>query len=160
MICFDTNALIWAVESNPPDHVSDHCNRVRAYLERLKDEQTPVMIPVPVLFEFLCKYPREQHEAVRTALAEGFVLFDASPQVASEGAALFHGGQAAAQAAGGVPKQQRKMDLLVAASAIIANAAEIISEDRDYDQLSGGKLKWTKVSDLPLPNPGLYDNVE
>src|SRR4051794_35120242 len=127
MICIDTNALIWAVESNPPPHVSDHCKRIRAYLVRLRDEQTPIILPVPVLFEFLCKYPKEQHEVVRTALAEGFILFDVSPQVASEGAVLFQLGQSAAQAAGGTPKQQRKMDVLVAASAIVAGASEVVS---------------------------------
>lgn len=160
MICLDTNALIWAVEPNPDPAVSDWCKRIRHYLERLRDEQTPVMIPVPVLFEFLCKYPRERHEAVQAALSEGFVLFDATPQVASEAATLFQIGNTTATSSGGHPKQQRKMDLLVAASALVAGVTAVISEDRDYSQLTGGRLTWVKVSSLPLPPAGLFDQAE
>ncbi|HVK16683.1 MAG TPA: PIN domain-containing protein [Fimbriiglobus sp.] len=160
MICLDTNALIWAVEFNSDPAVSDQCKRIRHYLERLRDEQTPVMIPVPVLFEFLCKYPRERHEVHQAARADAFVLFDATPQVASEAAALFQAGNAAAMSSGGQPKQQRKMDLLVAASAIVAGVTEIVSEDRDYSQMTGGRLTWKKVSSLPLPPAGLFDQAE
>jgi hypothetical protein len=115
------------------------------------------MIPVPVLFEFLCKYPREQHDVVQAALSEGFVLFDVTPQVASEAATLFQAGSAIAASSSGQPKQQRKMDLLVAASALVAGVTSVISEDRDYSQMTGGKLSWVRVSSLPLPPAGLFD---
>ncbi len=160
MTCFDTNTLIFAVEPASGPHVSDHCRRVRHLLERLRDEKTPVMLPVLVLCEFLCKYPPEDHERVRSALADDYLLIDVTPQVASQAAVLHHEGCAKALAAGGVPRQQVKYDQLIAATAVVAGAKEVISEDRDYAQLSGGRLKWTKVSDLPLPPPTLLDGLE
>lgn len=153
MICLDTNALIYAVE--PRTGTADWTDRVRHYLERLRDANTPVIIPVPVLFEFLCKYPRDRHDGLRQSLAGGYILFDVTPQVASEAAWLFQ-----TDAGGGTSRQQRKMDLLVAASAVVAGASEVVSEDRDYSQMTAGRLRWQKVSDLPLPPPGLFDRVE
>ena len=62
MICFDKQILIWGVQgTNHPDQASmiERTPRYIAHLERVKEQ---VMIPAPVLAEYLVGFEPADHE--------------------------------------------------------------------------------------------------
>ena len=154
MILLDTNALVYATERQSDPHFADLSGRLKHYLSQLQEQETPVGIPSLALYEYLCKYPVEDHGRIIAALEGNFVILDVGTAIASKAAELFQN-----RPADTGPKQRAKMDTLIAATAIIEGATVVLSEDRDYTALTRGLVETKKPSQLPRPPRGLFDKL-
>ena len=60
MICLDTSPVIWGVQSTANKSQTELISRMGAYLRYLKETRIPIMVPSPVVFEYLVPFNKEE----------------------------------------------------------------------------------------------------
>jgi predicted nucleic acid-binding protein len=163
-VAVDTNALIYGLEGASSDKPEIRLlnQKVRHYLGTLADTSTPVVLPSVALGEFLNKYDERQFDAVIAEMQTGFAIVDPGVKGAKELALILQNKDRVKEAKDVTKRtsQQIKVDAIIAATALAAGAKEILTHDRDYQTLTGGKLKNLEIDDItlpPPPPPSLFD---
>lgn len=89
MICFDTTPLIWGMQDTDPDPAMQmNIERTKAYLAFLAEQKEQIIIPTPVLAEYLVKIPAEDHVNHITQLRDLFLVYPFDERAASLAALL------------------------------------------------------------------------
>jgi len=89
MICFDTTPLIWGMQDTDPHPVTKmNIERTKAYLSSLAEQKERIIIPTPVLAEYLVKIPVADHVDAITQLRDLFLVYPFDERAASVAAHL------------------------------------------------------------------------
>ena len=150
MVCLDTQVVIWGVQGTARESQKPMIARARSYLEYLQKGNRQIMIPAPVLFEYLLGFDSsKQKQRQREIIEKHFFV----PSLDVPSAAL------AAELLGNTEnlktlkkdherrREQVKVDAQIVAIAITHGAAEIISHDPAFSKIAGGKIL---VKEIPV----------
>jgi predicted nucleic acid-binding protein len=155
MICFDTTPLIWGLQTEGPDPITQHnIDRTKAYLQQLAEQKEQIIIPTPVLAEYLVKIPYSEHAEVINQLRDLFKVYPFDERVASFAAHLRT--QASFQTAieqlthdfaltRESARQIVKVDAMVIAVAFTRGASRLVSEDKGMRSLAEGIIEATPI---------------
>ncbi|HTU22500.1 MAG TPA: hypothetical protein VMG10_30965 [Gemmataceae bacterium] len=151
MICFDTQALIWGVQSTGHSGREDIVARARRYIEWLSKSKTPIMIPAPAVTEYLVAFdPDEQQRQLQVIERSFFVAAFDLP--AARMAARILGRRLEMHRIESdhcVRRQQLKVDVFIVATAIVHHAERLISHDAHMGKLAEGtSLQVCEIPDL------------
>ncbi len=149
MICFDTSPVIWGVQGVARPEQSEMIARTRRYIKHLKDQGERIVIPAPVVTEYLAGFPVEEQESQRRAIEDSFVVpaFDlqaaaVAAQLQSDSEALTSMGKMYQ-----VDRRALRIDTQIVAIAITIGAEKIISHDAHMAALAGNQIG---VEEVPV----------
>lgn len=154
IVCLDTHILIWALRDIPPGEEDESGLRAQALLALLEKDKHTVLIPSPVLSEFLLGVEEERQPEIAQEITRRFevVPFDAAAAVAT--ASLWvrkNGGRSLSStvgaSVGNTPRQAIKVDFQILGIAISRRAEVIYSHDRGLKALARGES--VRVEEMP-----------
>lgn len=157
-VALDTTALIFAIEGIRDPARQALGLKVTHLIERLSKAGTPIAVPAVALSEFLVKYREDEVEPLIEQFRANYLVEDFGPKATIILAQILRDKPAvkAARDSASRTGNQIKLDALIAAIALGAGAREIVTRDRDYETLTGGKLKMKLIDDLPSPPADLF----
>jgi predicted nucleic acid-binding protein len=129
--------------------------RIEHLVETLSKQGKKIVIPTPALSELLA-VARKPHEVLAEInSSRWFVIHPFDQRAAIECADLVRAAVSAGRKKGASSTWAKaKFDYQIIAIAMVAGAQIIYSDDRDISQhLREGRIKVTKISELPLPPP-------
>lgn len=157
MICFDTHVLIWGVQGKAKTGQEPLVERARKYIRHLDQSNERVMIPAPVVGEYLVGINGNELATQKELIQRYFFV----PSLDFHAAAI----QAEIevdrdlikrlQAQSGLDRQQLRVDSQIIAIALVNQAEKIISHDPHMRDLAGNRIKVEEIPDIveqmPLP---------
>jgi len=146
MICFDTSPVIWGVQAVARSQQSDMVEQMQAFLRYLQREKIRIMVPTPVVFEYLVPFDQTERAKQLEVMERLFIMpsFDIK---ASLIAADLMGGKKAidsAQQQGG-RRQEIRIDAQIVAIALANGAEKIISHDPHVKTIAQNRIPVEKV---------------
>lgn len=162
MICIDTSVLIWGVQGTSSAGQEEMVERTSRYVRFLAKSNEKVMVPAPVLAEYLAGFPAAKRAEQVVILQRLFFVpaFDAA--CAIKAAAL----QDLAKGHSGPPEVGRrnvvKADTQIAACAMIHNADQIVTgEPEQFAKLcEGAGVRVTAVPNISEQTLLDFDSVD
>jgi len=154
MICLDTAVLIWGVRGFASRTQEHEIERAARYIRWLRMKDKKVMIPCPVLAEYLVgATATELHEMAIFEL--GFEIPPFDIPAARITADLMRDVDLikTIKKDHAVDHQCIKVDAMIIAIAICRRAEKIITSDKDFhvlEKLAGGKVIVSPIPDIPL----------
>lgn len=162
MICFDTGPIIWGVQGKARPGQEDMVARTKRYLRYLRKQKEPIMVPTPVIAEYLIPFgPQEQEKQVR-AFEEGFFVPSFDIRAALVAAQLEHNAKliTAIRRDSNIDRNMLRVDAQIVAIAIVNMAEKIITADPQHlKKLAQGKIAVTEVPDIH-EQPELFEPPE
>lgn len=150
MICFDTGPLIWGVQGQAHAGQEQFVERTKRYIRSLSREKKTIMIPAPVVAEYLIGIPTEKHVQHQELIEKLFYVpsFDLkAARIAAEiendkalMTAIRNGEQ--------LDRQRLRVDVQILATAITNNADMVISNDPHMPTLAGARIKVVEVPEV------------
>lgn len=140
-VCFDTTPLIWGVREDAEDEDFHMIHHTKNYIKSLSDSGHAIMVPSPVVAEYLVGATDTQFHEARI-LRRGFRITDLDARCAELAAKLQRGGIVdAIHDEYGIPKQNIRIDAFIIAIAIENGALKIITNNtEEFKKLSRGKI--------------------
>ena len=150
MICFDTSPVIWGVQGAAKTSQQRMIDRTRRYIRFLATENERIMVPAPVLMEYLVAFKSNEQDHQRQLIEQNFFVpsFDIPAALV---AAQLLGNRAlikAIQKTEKVNPQSLRIDAQIIAIAIVHGASKIISNDPHFSKLADGKIIIQDVPDI------------
>lgn len=151
MICFDTMVLVWGIQGKASPGQEEMVARTRRYIASLRDENEQVLIPAPVVSEYLQHFETEERKRQVRALERHFLLPAFNLPAAYLAAGIAHQRQRSGGGSGeGTTRQAIKTDIQILATAIVNNARLLVTHNlADFEslaKLAGGRIR---ISDVP-----------
>ena len=151
MICFDTTVLIWGVQQKAVPGQEGRVERTKRYIDSLHESNEQIMVPTPVLAEYLQFFDTEERKRQLRTLEKYFFVPAFNLPAAYLAAGLAHKHQAqGGERSDGTSRQELKTDFQIIATAIVNGAALLVTDNlEDFTRLAdlaGGRIK---VSDVP-----------
>ena len=147
MICFDTSVLIWGVQGRARPGQADMVERTRKYIRHLSEKKQQIMVPSPVVQEYLRGFESPLLEEQARLIERSFFVPALDFRAAVLAAQLQPRRDAApSERAEAIDRQSVRVDAQVVAIAIANHAEKIISGDPHLSKLAQG---WIPVEDVP-----------
>ena len=157
MICFDTHVLIWGVQKTAKAGQEHLVERTQRYIRHLDQQNKQIMIPAPVVGEYLSHFNgsdlTKQKELIqRYFFVPSLDIHAAMIQAEIEGDRdlLKH-----IRSGSGLRRQQLRVDSQIIAVALANKAEKIISHDPHMRELAQGRIKIEEIPEIteqmPLP---------
>jgi len=153
MICLDTAIVIWAIQGIEDPQRPDMPLRARRFIENLSEAGVRIMIPSPVVHEFLTGLPTEVKSETIEVLSKMFYIpsFDLSSAVLAAELDANRGEMKEIKSDYGLMRQQIKVDTQIIAIAIMHQATEIVTDDVDhFTRIAKGRIKVSGLPEIPL----------
>ena len=163
IVCMDTAVLIWGVQGVASPGTEAMPSKTRAFLESLAG-QCDILIPTPVLTEFLQKFPKpEQQQYLRDISKIDGIFFHPFDLEASLVAAELQAGRRLRELRRELHADRVcvKTDLMILAIAVVVAADKLITPDvDDYHKLaSSSDYRFPEISNVPdaVSQPNFFD---
>jgi len=143
MICFDTMVVIWAVQETPVPEELEFRKRTVAYLQSLSEKKEDILIPTPVVHEFLVGIPPDKHSDYMAAMEQEFVVGVFDLPAARLAAEIEYGADKPTRRDDRV---RLRVDAQILAIAIVQGASVVITHDQGMASLASGRIR---VMELP-----------
>jgi predicted nucleic acid-binding protein len=163
VVCLDTMILIWGVKKEAAQGQEMRIKDAEAFLKNLEEEGAVVIIPAPVISEVLVRVPPDRVASVAEYMSAHFRVmpFDAPcAVVAAKLRQTIEGSGARKELTdSGRTWRQVKVDIQVAAVAIVHGAACLYSSDGEMAKVACGLIEVkdmprAHVPELPFPIEG------
>lgn len=161
MICFDTGPIIWGVQGKATRGQEHMVSRTKRYIRYLRNQKQAIMVPTPVVAEYLIPFnPQEQQEQVRV-FERGFFIPSFDLPAALVAAELEHdsGLIKAIRRGSDVDRNRLRVDAQILAIAIVNMAEKVITADPHLKSLAQDKIAVTEVPDIH-EQPELFEPSE
>ncbi len=155
MICLDTHVLIWRLGkyARATPGQEEMVDRAERYIEYLQREKIEIMIPTPVLAEYLVgATAQERQEAEVFDIATEVCPFDVPAAVFA--ASLFRETHRIEEMVEehNIAKDCIKVDIMIAAIAVTRKAQKLITEDvKLFKTLVKNQIPVERLPDRPRP---------
>ncbi|HHY38833.1 MAG TPA: type II toxin-antitoxin system VapC family toxin [Clostridia bacterium] len=154
IVCLDTHVLIWGIREEAESGQERMIQRTKAFLSELEREKHTVIIPAPVVMEFLLGVPLERHPDVLESLQKRFrvIPFDVvAASFASEIWLTQFKGRTIPDswrlANPDITKAMLKVDIQLIGIALSRRAEVIYSNDTRMKKLAADRIK---VEEVPV----------
>lgn len=160
MTCFDTTILIWGIQGAAGSEQRGMVARTRRFLEHLQQTGESVIVPAPVLAEYLTGFEPAKQRRQRKILETKFRIpafdIDAAAIAAELGYDVKFLKQVRAEH--NVQRQALKFDVQIIAIAILNGANRIVTNDRGaFQKLAANRIKIVEVPDVPRQQRMAFD---
>ena len=158
MICLDTMILIWGLQKRADPNSQHLIERTQRYLKHLDEENESIMIPSPVITEYLQGFDSPGRARQLANLQNLFFIpsFDL-PSAALAAELLDKAGIKNVRQSSTENRQALKVDVQIAAIAIVHGATHLVTHNiKDYETIVGGRIQVTEVPNIPEQN-GLFN---
>lgn len=155
IVCLDPHVLVWGVRCYADEGQEEMVPRAQKLLEQLEKEKATIIVPAPVVAEYLLGVPPERQPEVHEALAKRFAIapFDAAA------AALFaeiwyrrNGGRSVSEemrfGLDCTSKHVLKVDCQIVAIARSRKANVIYSHDEGVRKFAGNEIEVRAIPPL------------
>jgi predicted nucleic acid-binding protein len=161
IVCFDTMMMIWGVRGESTTGQEDLIHRAKSYIKFLSDHGHQILLPTPVIAEYLTPFDEEDRlkqlkiiqESYRVAPFDLYAAFiAASIQSRRE---LLKG----IQTDYGKSRTEIKTDCFIVAIAKARRADKLISHDPGLRKLAEGHVSAIDIPEIHTQNnlPGIED---
>lgn len=142
MICFDTMLLIWGVQGTATLGQEDMIVRTKRYIRYLAEKRTKIMIPAPVVTEYLLGFGPQDAKVQHSLIEQYFYVPSFDLPAARLAAELLRNRQVtdAIRAEHGIGREQLRNDAQILAVAITNSAEKVISTDPQMARLAQGRI--------------------
>ncbi len=157
-VCLDNNILIWGVRRKATPGQETHIPRARALIAELDESGARIIVPAPVLSEFLTFAPENRHAEITASLQRHFQLTPFDAHAAAVAAKIWrtqaegdpNWKESLKEEVADLTHARIKYDIQILATALSRNADILYTHDRALKRLAGGRID---VRELPPPPP-------
>lgn len=147
MVCIDTHVLIWGIKRDAVASQSFMIERTVNFLHWLQNEQQKIIVPAPVLGEFLMRIPPEDHARVTREIQNKFIVMPYDAAAASLFAQIWQKNKNNGMPAENTGREKMKTDSLIVAIAVVNKAKILYSDDPGIRKFADGFIE---IRDIPL----------
>jgi len=150
--CLDTHILIWGIKQQAAPSQRYMIDRTINFLQWMENESHRILIPAPVLAEFLMKIPVEEHPAVVRAFEKRFIVSPFDALAASKFAAIWqtNGRKYHTEVSEHAPgREEVKVDCMIVAIAVANRASVLYSEDPHVQKIADGFITVREIPQIP-----------
>jgi predicted nucleic acid-binding protein len=151
MACFDTPILIWGIRACATPGQENMIVRAKRYISHLSDKKVRVVIPTPVLAEYLIGVPKEDRDSHRAILERNFLMPALDIRAAQLAADLQSDTEMmkTLRKQHGVDRQSLRTDAMIIAIAIVNGVQKIVTNDIDhFRKLAQGQILVDGLPDI------------
>ncbi len=154
LVAIDTHILMWGVQEWASDHEQHMIDKTKRFLKWLENRKTQVLVPTPIIAEFLMDVPIKFHPTINNLLETSFIVAPFDAQAASVFAKIWQEKKAQGCVdelkALGKTRALIKFDSMFVATALARKASRIYSQDQDgVKKLAEGYIDVEEIPDIP-----------
>lgn len=156
--CLDTMILVWGVRRECTPGQEDRLQAADALFEQFENDGTRLLIPAPVLSEYLVRVPRSQWEDVLSVFKAEYIIgtYDAKAAMI---AAELHTRRVETlkpeEIADLGGRRELKVDCQVVAVAMSNGADVLYSDDKGVKHIADNRIRVVRLADIPV-QPRLF----
>ncbi|MFB6262274.1 MAG: type II toxin-antitoxin system VapC family toxin, partial [Bradymonadaceae bacterium] len=152
LVCVDTSVLILTQQTEPNEDQDRLWDAARAYEQWMRESDTGVLLPTPVISEFLTGDPGDTRDIVSRFQSFGEVA-DFDLRAAELTGELRHSYSEDHELGSGLERDALTVDMMISAIAIVNRASYIVTHDTsDFREITDGYE--TDICGLTDPPPG------
>ncbi|MGI9952323.1 PIN domain-containing protein [Moorellaceae bacterium AZ2] len=151
IVCLDTHILIWGIRGEAKAGQEFQIVRTKSLLKKLEEERHRIIIPSPVLAEFLLGVPYDRYAAIMSVLNK-FIIAPFDAKAAFEFARLWKNknkGRSLAEevrlALNGRGREAIKVDCQIVSIALSRGVDVIYSHDEGVKHFAEGEIRVLEV---------------
>lgn len=161
VVCLDTHVLIWGVRGFASPGQEEMPSRARAFLEKLSRDREQVIIPAPVVAEYLIGVSPAYQQSSLEKMGKSFVIAPFDAAAAGEAARIrtalgIGGGPTVSGPNGNCNRTALKFDLLIVAVALSRKCDVIYSSDGDFKKLFSDFIPVEEIPPLPFEQVKMF----
>ncbi len=154
MICLDTTILIWGVQGVSDNHRGDMPEKAKRYIEYLTQQGKRIMVPAPVIHEFLTGIIPSEIQQFLSVLSQHQLFyvpsFDFPSAVKAADLDRDRNEMKDICSSFGLKRQEIKIDTQIIAIAIMHGEDEIITDNVDhFERIAKDRIKISQLPDIP-----------
>lgn len=165
-VCLDNNILIWGVRRKASAGQEAQINRAAALFQELDEAGARIIVPAPVLGEFLTYAPEHRHAEITASLQRHFQLTPFDAHAAGIAAKIW---RALAEnnpnwkdelkaEVDGLTHARIKYDIQILATAISRNVDVLYTHDEGLMSIAAGRIQVQELPPLPPKQEELFDS--
>ncbi len=163
-VCLDNNILIWGVRSKASKGQEDCINRAVSLFGELDEMGARIIIPTPVLAEFLTYSPVHRHAEITASLERHFQLTPFDGYAATVAARLWRElaekprtwhDELHAEVPG-ITRARIKYDIQILATAMARHTDILYTHDKGLTKLAKGRIDVRQLPSLPPKQEDLF----
>lgn len=150
MICLDTMVLIWGLQRKATPDYQHLVERTQRYLKYLDEANETIMIPSPVVAEYLQGFDATGRAKQVASLQKWFFIpsFDL-PSAALAAELTERANASKLRKNSGESRPALKVDVQIAAIAIVHGATQIVTHNiADFKTIVGGRIQVSEVPNI------------
>lgn len=149
VVGIDTHVLIWGIQRTAASSQTDMIERTVNFLAWLQNEQQVIIVPAPVLAEFLMRIPAEEHNRVSQEIQSRFIVppFDAA--TASMFARIWQANKNNGFPSESDGRERVKTDSMIIAVAVVNKAKILYSEDPGLQKSAKDFIETRGIPSVP-----------
>jgi len=150
MICFDTHVLIWGVQGVARNGQEHLVAKAKQYIRHLDAKHERIMVPAPVVGEYLIGFDDKDRDAQQELLQRLFFVPALDMHAATVQAKIEGNKELLRELRDrfGLDRQQIRIDAQILAVAIVNNADRVISHDPHMLILAQGRVAVGELPDI------------
>ena len=147
--CLDTHYLVWGIQHRARESQRDMIDKASAFLDYLEEQKAKILIPTPVLWEFLNRIPSQRHQEIVGLIQRSWRIAPFDAMAAMIAAELWSG---LAPSTPGEPGERTRMkvDLQIIATAIRYGANVVYSEEERMRDYARGRIPVMRMPEIPF----------
>lgn len=149
IVCVDTHVLIWGVKKDSSPSQREMIERTVNFLHWLENERQKIIVPAPVLGEFLMNIPQDQHDRITEEIQSRFMVLPYDAAAAAMFARIWQINKNNGMPSGESSREKMKIDSEIVAIAVINKAAIMYSEDPGLQKFANGFIETRDIPKLP-----------
>ena len=149
--CLDTHVLIWGVKQQAKPSQQHMIERTSNFIQWMENERHTVVVPAPILGEFLMNIPPANHSAITSVFAKRFVIAPYDARAAAIFATIWqkNGKMYRNRVKDEPTREEVKVDCMLVAVAMANNASVLYSEDPHVHELAAGFVTVREIPQIP-----------
>lgn len=147
LVCVDTHVLIWGIKKDSAPSQRIMIERTVNFLHWLQNEQQKIIVPAPVLGEFLMRIPADEHPRITRDIQSKFMVLPYDAAAASLFAQIWQKNKNNGLPAENNGREKMKTDSLIVAIAVANKASILYSEDPGIKKFAKGFIE---IRDIPI----------
>ncbi len=157
IVCLDTHILIWGIQKKANPSQIEKIEQASLFLQWLEEKHYEVVIPAPVVAEFLSKIPNDQRLPFADFFNQKYMILPFDTWAAFYYAKVFETKNGLKDA---VNRAEIKVDVMIVAISLANKVDVIYSEDKNLQKIAKDFIEVQPLPNLPRQLPINYRGSE